>query len=164
MSKSLGERIEELSKELEDLKCELIKMKLNNCKRWKAECGKTYYHIYSDGEITSNPDISGEVSTNHYNLGNYFQTREEAEKVVEKIKIYTQLKDLALRLNKGEEIDWTNDDQTKYYIYYDHETMQLDYKSSWSFQWIGQIYCLDENFLEEAKREIEEENLMKLFE
>ena len=75
-----------------------------------------------------------------------------------------QLKDLALRLNKGEKIDWTNDDQAKYYIYYDHETMKLDYSQDWSYQRIGQIYCLDRQFLNKAKCEIGEENIRKLFE
>ena len=78
------------------------------------------------------------------------------------MKTYTQLKDLALRLNKGEKIDWTNDDQVKYYI--DHETMKLDYSSSWLYQNIGQIYCLDKEFLNKAIEEIGEEDLKKLFE
>lgn len=165
--KKIENKIEELSKELEELKCELDKEKLSNTQmntRWRAKGSENFYYFTSCGEIYANCDGYCDTDNRRYELGDYFETEEEAKKAVEKIKIYTQLKDLALRLNKGEEIDWTNDDQTKYYIYYDHETMQLDYKSSWSFQWIGQIYCLDENFLEEAKREIEEENLMKLFE
>ena len=42
--------------------------------------------------------------------------------------------------------------------------MKLDYSQDWSYQRIGQIYCLDSNFLNIAKREIGEENLKKLFE
>ena len=105
-----------------------------------------------------------EVDTCRYEIGNYFKTEEEAKKAVEKMKIYTQLKDLALRLNKGEKIDWENDDQAKYYIYYDCGKMELDYNNDWLYKKIGQIYCLDIYFLDIAEQEIGEENLKKLFE
>ena len=164
MSKSLEEQIEELSKELEELKFKLDKEKSNNCKRWKAGYGETYYYICSDGSIYHNTERNGEFSTSNYDLGNYFQTKGEAKKTFEKIKIYTQLKDLALRLNKGEKIDWTNNNQAKYYIYYNRGTMKLDYNNDWSYQRIGQIYCLDIYFLDIAEQEIGEENLKKLFE
>ncbi len=162
--KELEKKIEKLSKELEELKCELDKEKLNNSQmntRWRAEENEKYWCIidecvYRSLEANENCDKA------RYEIGNYFRTEEAAEKAVEKMKIYTQLKDLALRLNKGEEIDWENEDQLKYYIC--NESNKLHYSYCYNCHDIGQIYCLDEKFLNIAIKEIGEENLKKLFE
>lgn len=162
--KELEKKIEKLSKELEDLKHELDKEKSNNCERYRANCGEKYYYYGSMGMVSDCDESNDEYDINRYAMGNYFQTREEAEKVVEKIKIYIQLKDLALRLNNGEEIDWKNDKQDKYCIVWDvlnNKNLYCSYAVTVGD--IGQIYCLDKNFLDIAKQEIGEENLKKLF-
>lgn len=164
--------LKQLKQELEETKnkCAELEKKIEELEkqksevRWRAKGGGKYYYCCGHEEICADRDGRYIIDTGRYNLGNYFETEEEAKKAVEKIKIYTQLKDLALRLNKGRKIDWTNNGQAKYYIYYDHGTMWLNYYHDWSYQSIGQIYCLDENFLEEAKREMGEKNLRKLFE
>ena len=97
-----------------------------------------------------------------YETGNYFRTKEEAKKTVEKIKIYARLKDLALRLNEGREVNWDDSAQDKWYIYYEYNSLTTT--ASYGYQDLGQIYCLDKNFLEIAKQEIGEDNLKKLFE
>lgn len=147
----------ELEKKIEELEKQEIEV------RWRAKEGGTYFYVCSNGNIDWNWDIAGKTSTNHYNLGNYFQTKEEAEKAVEKIKIYTQLKDLALRLNKGREIDWTNANQEKYYIGCNFKN-ELAYGYIYKTRPIGGVYCLNSLFLDIAKQEIGEENLRKLFE
>ena len=164
MSKGLEERIEELSKELEDLKCELDKAKSNNCERYRANCGETYYYYSSTGIVYDCDESNGEYDINRYAMGNYFQTVKEAKSSVRKIMIYMQLKDLALRLNNGEEIDWENDNQPKYFLYYNNNHKKIYTICTYYSKELGQIYCLDKNFLEIAKQEIGEENLKKLFE
>lgn len=154
---------EELKKQIEELQKQVALLE-GGCKRWRAGDGETYYHIYGDGDIGCNTDKNGAVSTNYYNLGNYFQTEEEAKKMVEKIKIYIQLKDLALRLNNGEEINWENNNQIKYYIYYDNSCKKIYTNYIYYNKNIGQIYCLDQNFLDIALKGIGEANLKKLFE
>lgn len=160
----LKKKIEELSKELEDLKQELDKAKSNNCKRYRANCGERYYYYGSTGMVSDYYENNDDLDTNMYVMGNYFQTKEEAEKVVEKIKIYTQLKDLALRLNNGEEIDWENNNEPKYFIFYDNRYKKIYTICNYYNKELGQIYCLDENFLDIARQEIGEENLKKIFE
>ena len=96
-------------------------------------------------------------------MGNYFKTEEQAKEYLKKIKIYMQLKDLALRLNNGEKIDWNNEDQIKYFIYYKYNDNEI-YQDVWrTIQELGQIYCLNETFLNIAKNEIGEDNLKLLF-
>lgn len=150
-------RCTEIEKKIEELEKQESKV------RWRANVGGKYYCAYSAGIVDWHYDSRDESSTNRYDLGNYFRTEEDAKKAMKKIKIYTQLKDLALRLNKGETICWNDLKQSKYSITRDVETNELVGISIYCYQDIGQIYCLDSNFLNIAKREIGEKNLRKLF-
>ena len=77
--------------------------------------------------------------------------------------IYQKLKDLALDLNQGKQIDFDNEKQKKYIIVLDIN-MGLMIANIVHQQSLGQIYCLDESFLEKAKERIGEDKLKKLFE
>lgn len=163
--------LKQMKQELEETKnkCAEIEKKIEKLEkqesevRWRAREGATYYLICGDGDINVSWDTRDDFDTKRYELGNYFQTEKEAEKAVEKTKIYTQLKDLALRLNNGREICWNDFKQAKYCISRDVE-YELVGTPAYCYQEIGQIYCLDSNFFDIAKREIGEENLKKLFE
>lgn len=129
-----------------------------------VDVNKSHWFIDSCGAINNSVfDTNDEDGEMRHKIGNCYQTKEEAEKVVEKMKIYTRLKDLALRLNKGREVDWNSSAQAKWHIYYDHNDSLITTISNHSYQDLGQIYCLDSNFLNIAKREIGEKNLRKLF-
>lgn len=157
--------IEELENEIKNLSEELEKLKQEKeNKRWRGSLNQKYYYISSDTNCCFTRDYHYPVDNIRYSIGNYFQTEKQAQETVEKIKVYTQLKDLALRLNKGEKIDWTNVNQYKYLISYDYDLKKLDLKIDIIEPSLGQIYCSDKNFLDMAKQEIGEENLLKLFE
>ena len=162
--KKLKEKKEELKKEIEKLGTQIkgLEEQKKKCKRWRAQEDKDYWYIDSDCEIYKEFDRNDDYDNARYIIGNYYKTEEEAEKTVEKTKIYTRLKDLALRLNEGREVDWNDSAQDKWYIYYKYNSLTTTV--SYGYQDIGQIYCLDKNFLEIAKQEIGEDNLKKLFE
>lgn len=160
--------LEQLKQELAKTKnkCAEIEKKIEELEskvRWRAKENEIYYYFNDFGEIHVNRDGCCGTDTDRYDLGNYFETEEEAKKIIEKIKIYTQLKDLALRLNNGEKINWSDSTQHKWGIVLDNFKNILRCYA-YIGQEVGQIYCLDENFLEVAKEEIGEENLRKLFE
>lgn len=142
---------------------ELEKQKEKSYERCRLFNGQLYYFSNSNGSINFDMDNYIKTDNERYELGNYFQTKEEAEKAVEKRRIYTQLKDLALKLNNGEKINWSDSTQHKWGIVLDNFKNILRCYA-YIGQEVGQIYCLDENFLKEAKQEIGEENLRKLFE
>ncbi len=146
----------QIKKKIEELEKQEIKV------RWRAKEDENYYYFTSCGEIYADCDGYCDTDNRRYELGDYFKTEEEAENVVEKFKIYTQLRDLALRLNKGEKINWSDSTQHKWGIVLDNFKNILRCYA-YIGQEVGQIYCLDENFLKEAKQEIGEENLRKLF-
>lgn len=162
----LAEKREELKREVEKLDTQIkeLEEQEKKCKRWRANQDERYWYIGRSGAVCYLVEINDHLDKSSYEIGNYFKTEEETKKVVEKIKIYTQLKDLALRLNKGEMIRWNDFKQSKYCIMRDIEYDELSDGPMYCYQDIGQIYCLDKNFLEIAKQEIGEENLRKLFE
>ena len=105
-----------------------------------------------------------QYDTARFNMGNYFKTEKEAEKVAEKIKIYVELKRLAERLNNGREINWNDNNQSKYYIEYYPSSQTIVFDRSYSYQKQGVIYCLDREFKDIAIKEIGKDRLKKLFE
>ena len=60
---------------------------------------KEYWYIDSDGEILCEPaDDRCKFDMDCKRIGNYFSTKEEAEKAVEKLKAWKRLKDASFRL------------------------------------------------------------------
>ena len=61
--------------------------------RWRAERGQIYYHISGLCEVITGYDDYLGYDNNHYELGNYFKTKEEAEKFCSKmIKLFEDRK------------------------------------------------------------------------
>lgn len=52
--------------------------------RWRAAVGGRYYFINYIGKVVFDTDLRGSVDDSAYEIGNYFQTKEEAEKYTEK--------------------------------------------------------------------------------
>lgn len=66
-----------------------------NPEEWEDyEEPKEYYFINACGEIeTTDREPDDELAKQMQSIGNYFETREEAEKAVEKLKAWKRLKD-----------------------------------------------------------------------
>lgn len=60
----------------------LVNEKYGIPKRWRAEKGKTYFSI-DDGEILNCYDYYDKKDNEIFELGNYFKTEEEAQKVID---------------------------------------------------------------------------------
>ena len=95
---------------------------------------------------------------NIINLGLCFISKEALDNYLKYLTIHTQLKNLANRLNNGENIGWNNFIQCKFcltynYLYNEIHTFELNKNKD------KNIYCLDKNFKDEALKEIGEENL-----
>lgn len=157
------ENLEELKKKYEELGKEIERLENQSDVNWRAGYGEYFYRINSNGDIVSCSENDSGYDNTLYSFGNYFRTARKAQERREKIKIYVKLKRLAEKLNNGQKIDWNNLEQTKYCIYFFEKPNELKLEYTANGQDIGQIYCLDEDFLEKAKQEIGEENLLKLF-
>ena len=62
---------------------DLINEKYGIPKRWRADYNKMFYFIESYGEANCINDIRAESDTSKYKLGNYFKTKEEAQKIID---------------------------------------------------------------------------------
>lgn len=161
----MEEKIKELEKQLEELKQQLADSKKSEpVKRWRAEFGNYYNYIDAFGRVDSTKEKNYTEDDYTYNTHNYFETREGAEKHLEKIKVYYELKNLADELNGNEKIDWCNVQQTKYYIIGEIKEKCLAQDTSYLFNTFGTIYCLSDNFLDVAKDRIGVDRLKLLFE
>ena len=62
---------------------------------------KTFWYIRCSGEVYEDEsDASTEHGEKHREIGNYFETKEEAEKAAEKLKAWKRLKDKGFRLER----------------------------------------------------------------
>lgn len=64
--------------------------------------------------------------------------------------------------NGGNEIDWSNSESCKYYIYYNYEEEELAVSGAWSVRDFGQVYFKTEE-LAELAIELFKEDLIKYF-
>lgn len=134
-------------------------IKINN---WMSE--KQIFLLFSRDKVDGviNRFLQG-CLMKYVDLGLVYATQKSRDKAMFKIEIETKLRNIAERLNKGRKIDWEDKDQSKYEICYDYKHKELNYGINCNRKFQGIIYCLNENFLEVAKKEIGEENLIKYF-
>ena len=155
---------EEILKEIKKTEEHLANMKKmlkEHNERWKPNSGDAYYYIDAFGNVLS------QIETGHYSDSafwksyNCFPTREQAEAEAEKILVRRMLEDIAIRLNKGQKIDWNNGKQFKYYICIDSCDNEIIWGREIQYISQGVVYCLDMNFYNVAIQEIGEEQLKK---
>lgn len=171
---------EELTKRFSDFGIKLEeygKENKHNNKRWRAEKNILYYtvdefrkeNIKLDNITLDDAGYNLEMNTAmddfNYKTRNYFKTKEEAEEYREKLKTYYDLLDLADELNGDRKVDWKNKEQHKYNISYNvnEEKLYINFDFFGKYKNLGEIYCLDENFLDLALERIGKDRLEKLF-
>jgi len=67
------------------LNCPLFEIEYEP-ERWRAEEDKEYYYVSSDGTIQMGKEEFTRIDKLFYEFGNYFQTKEKAEEVLQTFK------------------------------------------------------------------------------
>lgn len=136
----------------------LYKEKKTN-KKWKPQYGEKYYTISTRGTI----DFDNFVAENNTDavrllLGNVFETEEEAEHMLEKIKIINKLRELSnISFND-------NCKQEKFVIFYNTENQQIRITQHTFIREIPfNIYFKNKEDCQKAIEIIGEENLKKYY-
>ena len=112
-----------------------------------------YFYIDSRGNIEYSRNEWDEDVVEHRKLiGNYFETREEAEKYLEFLKAKTIIK----QDTKGFKPDWNNKDETKYWGYWDFYHNQLDYDWDYGAKRVGILFKTIKDIKESFKKHPEE--------
>ena len=124
MNKNKEELLNELKQLEKDFNTKVadIKKQIEECdnKFYKpTKFGEKYYSILTNGEINTYNFFNDNVDDKIIGFGNYFKTKEEAERKCFEIKLHRQLELFALK-NNDTEIDW-NDDSEKHTISYDRD-------------------------------------------
>ena len=95
-------------------------------KYWKPKESERYYFIdaYQEG-IGNDTNDGTDVDDFRLSIGNYFKTKEEAEHMVEKLKVIHELQKFAYE-NNEREIDWNDGILQEYFIFYNHKNDKVD--------------------------------------
>lgn len=162
------DNLEDLKKQISELQSKVAKIENESKeekkgKRWRARINDTYFFVDDSGDVDSCHESNFDEDNYSYKTRNYFKTEEEAEEYKEVMNTYYDLIDLAEELNNGEKIDWNDNQQCKYTIYYSFKCDTLDEGIAYVCKEFGQIYCLDGDFLEKAIKKIGKDKLIKLF-
>ena len=155
------EILEEINKTKEHL-ANMEKM-LEECEneRWKPKYSDRYYYVSEECTAMESRAWAEYIVDERYRRYNVFKTEEEAELEAEKILVRRMLEDIARRLNKGEEIDWSDEGQTKHFIFFDCKTQLIERDGNLRNKIQGVVYCLDMDFCNVAIKEIGEGRLIK---
>lgn len=128
-------------------------------KSWKPKEGESYYYICSSGVISNDTFSEGWSQDKlRRDFCNAFQTREEAEHMVEKIKIINKLRELS-NINFND-----TSGEAHYAIAYDVEANEITYIVSYYYKYLPfNIYFATKEALKKAVETIGEDNLKKYY-
>ena len=60
--------------------------RIEDLQRWRAEYDECYYFIDSELNVSYQPDVRCKTDNNRHEAGNYFKTKEAAERVASQIR------------------------------------------------------------------------------
>lgn len=98
------------------------------------EDGASVYFIYRGDKSVVNPDFWSNSTTdkNIFEIGEYFNTKEEAEQCLRERELLFKLRQWAKEKNDGWKPDWSNDDEEKYYItYFKDKSLGVSWEITW---------------------------------
>lgn len=132
-------------------------------KVWKPKKGDKYFFISSRLEVVKFNNQEDSVDKKVINSGNYFKTKEEAQHMVEKLKVIKELQDFAIE-NRDEEISWDEDSRYKFSIYFDYKWKTI--RISWAtvaHDSPFNIYFASEKAIHDAIDSIGEDRIKKYY-
>ena len=106
----------------------------------RVRYGSTYY-TDSYGVVATFEESAGNSKFNEevYKSGNYYSDPDVAANNIRADNLMRQLRRFAVE-NRKSDIDWTNDNQDKYRLYYDYLDEEFFIDSNMSYRDFGQIY------------------------
>lgn len=93
-------RIEDIEKELAELKESIKEEDENNQSCWRPKSGEKYYYIPSYEESFSDAWENHPIEEKRLVIGNIFRTKAEADFAIEKLKVIHELKQFAISKDK----------------------------------------------------------------
>lgn len=149
-------KAEELKQQIEAAKKEEDVWPKIGDKYWVVDCIANVVFHYWQGDTYDESAMK---------FGNVYKTEEDAENYVQKRLVQVELETLAKKAWKesGKQIDWTNERQSKYHIYYDYIDKEFIVSGNSNSQHIGQVFFPTKESVMNAVETIGGERLKKLF-
>ena len=110
--------------------------------------GEEYYSILDNGKIYTHKFLNSNTDKELISFGNYFKTKEEAERKRFEIRLHRQLELFALENNETE-IDWSDEGGKKYIITYNKDDGIFIYMV-YTLKNFGQVYFTSKEIAEKA--------------
>lgn len=108
-------------------------LKKETSKRWKPGGYERYWTVNASGGVTWHTYTHHSVDKWRYSQRNVFRTKKEAEQHLAVLKARAAILDHADEVNEGWVPDWSDDEDIKYCVYYDHSIRCLStYDNVWS--------------------------------
>lgn len=157
----LEQNVAELLAKAEEMKQLIEKAKkeevwpVNRDSYWYASGNGHVYHVLWENTIDD---------LNRQKFGNIHRSRAEAKDYVQKRLIQVELETLAKKAWKevNEQVNWTDEYQSKYHIYYDYIDKEFYVSASSKCQYIGQVFFPTKESAMNAIETISEERLKVL--
>ena len=112
---------------LEDITSDDWELIEKSAQVWQPRYTEKYYYISTAGNV-AHDTFDKSVDKCRLSFKNCFKTREEAQRIVEKIKIINKLKELS-------NVDFNEDfDEQKWYITYNHRTKSIECDTTYHVQ------------------------------
>ena len=95
--------------------------------------GSVYFINRGDKSITKTRFWDNStIDKNYFEIGEYFNTEQEAEQYMKERKLLFKLHQWAKFKNEGWVPDWSNDDEEKYYItYFKDKSLGVSWEITW---------------------------------
>lgn len=133
-------------------------------KYWEPQRGEKYYYIsiYKEG-ANGTKNAGYYIDSFNFSVGNCFKTKEEAEHMVEKLKVIHELQKFAFE-NNEEKIDWNDTKQYKRFLVYDTDDKEIcvDYRTYVKNEPFN-IYFTSFNLARQAIKTIGEDRIKKYY-
>ena len=128
-----------------------IKKQIEECDKKVFEpikLGEGYWYLNELGFPVEDKNEKYFVDNTRFDFGNYFKTKEEAERKSFEIRLHRQLELFALE-NNDIEIDWNDDSSKKYIISYSKEG-GIFIDKVYKIKDFGQVYFTSKEIAEKA--------------
>ena len=101
---------------------------------WEPKKGEKYYFVLADGGVVQdvwNDCLTDKSRLKHHNV---YKTHAQAVKAAQYQSRYNMVLQSVLNLEPDQVVDWKNEHQLKYTVYFDHERGIWGSGSSWTIE------------------------------
>jgi len=149
--------IKEIKNEIKQLQQYLKILRKEESKFWKPKHQDRYWYVNGSGVVMEDEfDSFSEKTFN--NFGNIYSTRMEAFFMSRKQAYTYQLHKYAREHNENL-LNWKNETQEKWYIFYNYNTKELEYDYDLTCKNMGVVYFTSKQIAQEAVKKVGEENI-----